>query len=325
MKSSVAKRESDVREKVAGIRKAVLVCVELARSGEVDREGEIAGLKGHLMLAGVEGDEKTEKKVSEQQSTRSTTGATTSSRGGGGEVERWRVTGDIGEEGEAILSYVCGLVFDSVTEMMGRSHCQLSCGLRRGESERDPLPPTVPAKLSRSFVDLSGQKTVRFHDSQTVDNPRSILGGFSESSPPPLQFEANIRLSVPRFHMEPRLSDIHASFFQLSSFMLSLLRDLVWWAGPGAGREFLVMWDASGAVEHMHSEILERFKGEFTSLSLSLYHFTNTHTHTHVIVSPYQPWNRWLTWQSPLSVSMTFSGGRTCTVPTRPSSSPNPP
>ena len=264
MKSSAAERSSAVVEKVGQIRRAVLACVELASGREKEeKEDDMVGLKSDLVLAGVE---RREREVSVQESMKSTTqGTTTTNSGGGwkrGDGERWTVTQEeVGERGEVLLSHVCGLVFDAVTEMVARSHCQLSCGLRRG-AERDAVPEPVTAKLSRSFVDLTGQRMVRFQDSQTVNNPRALLADMSHSeySIPPLQLEAQIRLSVPRFHMEPRLSNIHASFFQLTSVILSLLRRLCWWAGPGAGREFLVMWDASGAVDLIHSEILDRFR-----------------------------------------------------------------
>ena len=282
MKSSVVRRMSEVRGAVAGIQRAVLACIEIARGGEREGEEGFAGLRSNLVLAGVERDpgktdkQKTGPNVSKQssQSTRANT-TTASSQGGWRERERgWRVTGDVGEGGEATLSYVCGLIFNAVTKMVARSLYQLSTGLRRKRDEGDggeeeSSKSRVIGQLSRSFVDLSGQRTVRFQDSQTVDNPRAVLAEFSHRSRskfsetiPQLQLEARVLLSVPRLLMEPRLPDIHSLFYQLTSLLLSLLNELCWWAGPGAGREFLVMWDASGAVALIHSEIFERFRGE---------------------------------------------------------------
>ena len=278
---------SEVKDAVAGIQRAVLACIEVARGGEGEGEEGFAGLRSNLVLAGVERDpgktdrQKTGPKVSSKlQSSRSTRANTTtaSSQGGWRERERgWRVTGDVGEGGEATLSYVCGLVFNAVTEMVALSLCQLSTGLRRKRGEGDgggeeSSENRVIGQLSRSFVDLSGQRTVRFQDSQTVDNPRAVLAEFSHrnrskfsETVPQLQLEARVLLSVPRLLMKPRLSDIHSLFYQLTSLLLSLLNELCWWAGPGAGREFLVMWDASGAVALIHSEIFERFRGESAS------------------------------------------------------------
>ena len=273
MKSSVVRRLSQVRDSVAKIQRAVLVCIEIARGGEGEGEEGLAGLRSNLVMAGVEREQgktdgrKTGPQVSKPQSFQSTrvnTTATSSHRGwskreGGG----WRVTEDVGEGGEATLSYVCGLVFNAVTEAVARSLYQLSTGLNRGRGRNEETSQNI-GQLSRSFVDLSGQRTVRFQDSQTVDSPRAVLAHFSHSETPPplLQLEARVLLSVPRIHMDPRLSDLHALFYQLTSLLLSILNNLCWWAGPGAGREFLVMWDASGTVELIHSQILENFRGE---------------------------------------------------------------
>ena len=282
MKSLVVKRASEVREKVAAVQRATLACIEIARGGggEGEGEGRVADLRSGLLLAGVErkkegkGFQSSGSRTS-KQSSHSTRVHTTTASSHGGWARReggWRVREEVGEGGKATLSYICGLVFNAVTEMVARSHCQLSAGLRgEGGRERDLPAETVTGKLSRSFLDLTGQRTIRFQDSQTVDNPRAVLTEFSrkylsESSVAPLRLEARIKLSVPRLLMEPRLSDVHSFLFQLTSVTLALLDDLCWWAGPGAGREFLVMWDASGAVEHMHSEILERFRGLSPSL-----------------------------------------------------------
>ena len=282
MKSSVMKRQRQIRDEVADIQRAVLACIEIARGEEREEEEGLAGLRSDLVLAGVDrdrektGSDRSGQKTSKHQSSHSSKGNTTtatSSHGGWGRREGgggWRVTRDVGEGGEATLSYICGLVFNAVTETVARSLFQLSSGLRRGEGggereKEESVQNRVIGKLSRSFVDLSGQRTVRFQDSQTVNNPRSVLEELSHStgshSVPQLQLEARILLSVPRILMEPRLSEIHALFYQLTSVLLSLLNELSWWAGPGAGREFLVMWDASGAVEVVHSEIFDKFRG----------------------------------------------------------------
>ena len=287
MKSSVMKRQRQIRDEVADIQRAVLACIEIARGEEREEEEGLAGLRSNLVLAGVDrdrektGSDRSGQKTSKHQSSHSSKGNTTtatSSHGGWGRREGgggWRVTRDVGGGGEATLSYICGLVFNAVTETVARSLFQLSSGLRRGEGggereKEESAQNRVIGKLSRSFVDLSGQRTVRFQDSQTVNDPRSVLEELSHStsshSVPQLQLEARILLSVPRILMEPRLSEIHALFYQLTSALLSLLNELSWWAGPGAGREFLVMWDASGAVEVVHSEIFDKFRGWGTIL-----------------------------------------------------------
>ena len=295
MKSSVIDKSRILRRRVSGIRRAVLACIALARggSGEMEGEGEtVASLRSGLLLSGVtresgmsRGDSLSSgQKVSKQQSAESVRVAVShggrrveGERGEGGgaeeEVEVWRVTG-MAEEGEDTLSYVCGLVFNAVCEALSCSHSLLTVGLRGGGGGegREEMPSETPdGKFSRSFVDLTGQKTVRFQDSQTVDNPRTVLADFacrfrSNTSIPPLKLDAQIRLSVPRIHMEPRLCDTHYHVDQVTSVLLSVLHKLSWWAGPGAGHEYHVIWDASGAVDHMHTEILEIFRGE-SSLS----------------------------------------------------------
>ena len=243
----------------------------------------MASLKSNLLLAGVSKEESCSKgessssrrHVSKQQSMQSMCMTTTSSSHGGGrrgeggrgeegeDGEEDVRTREVGEAGEDTLSHVCGLVFNAVCKMIARSHSQMSAGLGGAEEGRqETSPEVVVGRLSRSFVDLTGQKTVRFQYSQTVDNPRAVFADFAHrfDSVPPLKLEAQIQLSVPRIHMEPRLSDIHVHLAQVTSVLLSVLHKLSWWAGPGAGREFHVIWDASGAVDHMHNEILERFR-----------------------------------------------------------------
>ena len=274
MKSCVMKRFSEVRSQVAGIKRAVLGCVVIANDKDELKEGgerEMVNLRSNLVLAGVERDiisqgkpQRSTGHVSSKSihSTRVTTTCTSSSHGGRKE-ERDEV-GEVGDGGEDTLSYVCGLVFNSVSEMIARSYSQLSGGLRGGVEERDQrFKDVVVGTLSRSFVDLTGQKTLRFQDSQTVNNPRALLADFASRSYsiPPLRLQAEVQLSIPRTQMDPRLSDIHVHLMQLTSILISVLHNLSWWAGPGAGRQFQVIWDASGAIDHMHSEILERFRG----------------------------------------------------------------
>ena len=266
---------------------------------------EMADLKSNLLLAGLNkygGQEGSQNSaalhVTKQHSIQSTCITTTSSSHGGRRVEEGRSEGVRGEEdeedeelgrtkvdeaGEEALSYVCGLVFNAVCEAIARSHSQFSMGLAAGMGDEERSFEEAVTKLSRSFVDLSGQRTVRFQGSQTVDNPRAVLAEFVRKSRscsvPSLRLKGQIRLSIPRTHMEPLLSDMHTQLIQITSVLLSVLRNLSWWAGPGCGREFHVMWDASGAVDQMYVEILERFKGE-PSIYISASH-THTHTHTH--------------------------------------------
>ena len=287
MKSSILRNAASLVSRVSRLRRAVLTAIAIARGRET---GEIADLKGDLLLARLTGEGRGGSKVTSQssfhgsklQSLQSTRVTTTNSSRGGGKGERGREEegaegeGEMDGVGEEALSYICGLVFNAVCEAVARSHCQMYAGLRAGLGGGDRKgresggadSPSVD-QMSRSCVDLSGQKTVRFRDPQTVDNPRAVLADmslkfYSHSSIPPLRLEARIQLSIPRIHMEPRLSDIHIQFVQVTSALLSVLRNLSWWAGPGTGREFHVMWDASGAVDHMHTEILQSCRCEAT-------------------------------------------------------------
>ena len=291
MKSSILRNTSSLVSRVSRLRRAVLTVIAIARGRET---GEIADLKGDLLLARLTGKGGGGSKLTSQssfhgsklQSLQSTRVTTTNSSRGGWKGERGREEeeeegaegeGEMDGVGEEALSYICGLVFNAVCEAVARSHCQMYAGLRAGpgggdrkgrESGGADSPQSVD-QMSRSCVDLSGQKTVRFRDPQTVDNPRAVLADmslkfYSHSSIPPLRLEARIQLSIPRIHMEPQLSDIHMRFVQVTSAFLSVLRNLSWWAGPGAGREFHVMWDASGAVDHMHTEILQSCRCEAT-------------------------------------------------------------
>lgn len=268
MKSSIVKNATSLLKQAANIRRAVLAAIAIVGG---DEDVVMADLKGNLLLAGLCKGRESSKEESQGSFRHSSKQSAPSTRvtplgsSRGGEKEE----GEMGEAGEGVLSSVCGLVFNAVCEVIARSHSEMSAGLRGlaaqgngGEKSTDVMVD----KLSRSFVDLSGQKTVRFQDEQQVDNPRAVLADFSrrfhsQTSIPPLRLEAHIQLSIPRIHMEPRLSDIHLHLVQMTSVLLSVLRNLRWWAGPGAGREFHVIWDASGAVDYMHSEILERFKG----------------------------------------------------------------
>lgn len=207
--------------------------------------------------------------------------------GGKGGGEEWEEEGGVvvGEAGEEMLSHVSGLVFNAVCEMISRSHCQLCAGLGReggkeevGGREKESFSLRGAGDMSRSFVDLGEQRTVSLQSMKPVDNPRAILEDFSQrfhshSSIPRVRLEVKVQFSIPRIHMEPRLSDVHSEVAQVTSVLLSLLHKLFWWAGPDAGRTFYSVYDASGAADHMQDQVLGAFRGEKSHGSLSS-HFT---------------------------------------------------
>ena len=200
MKSSILRNAASLVSRVSRLRRAVLTAIAIARGQET---GEIADLKGELLLARLTGEGGGGSKVTSQssfhgsklQSLQSTRVTTTNSSRGGGKGERGREEeeeegaegeGEMDGFGEEALSYICGLVFNAVCEAVARSHCQMYAGLRAGPGGGDRKgresggadSPSVD-QMSRSCVDLSGQKTVRFRDPQTVDNPRAVLADMS--------------------------------------------------------------------------------------------------------------------------------------------------
>ena len=285
MKTSLASASSNLLHQVATIKRAIMAVVAIASEGGEGRTRLEEGLSpltwsqaggGHS-----KGEESRQSTVvgSKPQSvsvhsTRAPTTAGSSQEGGRrGGGEEWGEGCVVGEAGEEVLGHVSGLVFSAVCEMVSRSHCQLCRGLwgegeqgQAGGGGEESASLRGAGDMSRSFVDLSEQRTLSLLSMRPVDNPRAILEDFSQrfrshSSIPRVQLEAKIQFSVPRIHMEPRLSDIHSEVAQVTSVLLSILHKLSWWAGPDTGRTFYSVYDASGAADHMQGQVLEAFRG----------------------------------------------------------------
>ena len=285
MKTSLASASSNLLHQVATIKRAIMAVVAIASEGGEGRTRLEEGLSPLTRSQAGGGHSKGEESrqsmvvgskpqsVSVHSARAPTTAGSSQEGGRRGGGEEWGEGCVVGEAGEEVLGHVSGLVFSAVCEMVSRSHCQLCRGLW-GEGEQgqvggggeESASLRGAGDMSRSFVDLSEQRTLSLLSMRPVDNPRAVLEDFSQrfrshSSIPRVQLEAKIQFSIPRIHMEPRLSDIHSEVAQVTSVLLSVLHKLSWWAGPDAGRTFYSVYDASGAADHMQGQVLEAFRG----------------------------------------------------------------
>lgn len=71
----------------------------------------------------------------------------------------------------------------------------------------------------------------------------------------------DVKFSIPRVLLEPSLDEVYSQLMDVSSALLSVLKEVKWWLGPSSGRPLYELLELNGVIESMQNGILQAIQG----------------------------------------------------------------